>query len=453
MRCAITPLVVSVLLGMVGCALPRRDAALPREENFVAVLSGEMPAPIDVVSRHSWIVTHFANTSQYKRFELGGDSSSDPYQDFAKGDVMVHGVVAMGSDALEETEKCLHDAKQAYAVEFPSYFPIPGPNSNTLVAYLLRHCNVHIELPSTAIGRDYMGAAGAQVTEASTGIAIGTFPLGLRLGLQEGVEVQLMGLPFGLHFWPPGITVPVNPGRIGFATDGHTVRPWAKEQSEQKDAAERVPDLAIGSVTMSAQGATTTKASRAGGLEQTLTVGMSARGLYGGRVGYGFGLEFEAGAARPLGFAGMIHAFPAGIGYALSPTGFIGFFSGIGTSGVTGSVPAGLDLPQELRLQLDAGRLARLVLTARGTFIVGREARQQGQFGFHETQFGVFAHFGKREGGPQRRETFASGHFFGLERREVMGSAFLGLVFGTQIDASMRDHRRTHDRDDDVDDE
>jgi hypothetical protein len=426
-----------------ACALPKPEAQMPKNESFVAALSGEMPPPIDKVSRHSWIVTHEAGSQTYDRFEMGGGSSTDPYDDFAQGDVMLHGVVKLSAQRLVEVRTCFAKARDAYHTEFPHYFPIPGPNSNTLVAYLLRTCNIHIELPSTAIGRDYVGLAGAQITEAGTGVQLGTWALGLRFGLQEGVEAQLFGLPFGVHFWPPGISVPVNPGRIGFQTDGH--RDKRCQLNCDKRGSTHAPDVAVGSVTMSAQGGTTVQPERAGNLGQMLTVGMSARGVYGGRLGYGFGLEFDLGAALPLGFAGMIHAFPLGIGYSVSPTGFIGVFSGIGTSGVSNAVPAGLDFPQELRAEFNVGRMARIALTARGTFIAFREARRQGQFWFHETQFGAFARFGRQSG--YDNMSYTSGTFFGVERREIMGSPYVGLVFGTQIDAGMQ-KTRDWDRDD-----
>lgn len=434
------PLLVAALT-TVGCALPRPDAKLPSESKaFVAVLSGQMPMPIDEVSRHAWIVTHHSQSQRYQRFEMGGDSERDPYKDFAAGDVMLHGVVELSDEELTKTEKCLSRAGSDYYTDHRDYFPIPGPNSNTFVAYLLRHCGLHVELPSTAIGRDYVGPVGAQVTEAGTGVQVGSIPFGVRLGLKEGVEFQLFGLPFGVHFWPPGITVPVNPGRIGFATDGHEKRSCECHMDDEPTPANQ----GVGTVTMLARGGGALRPSRAGGLLGLGTVGMSARALYGMHVGYGVGLDFDAGFAAPFGFAGSLHLFPVGVGYMIGPTGYIGLFSGIGTSGVSSAVPAGLDLPQEARLELDVGRRARLSLVAQGIFVATRAARQQGRLWFDETLFGAYARFGALKA--HDRFSFASGSFFGLERRELMGSPFLGIVFGTQIDAGMSDERQREHR-------
>lgn len=419
-----------------GCVVPRPAAKLePSGGAYVAVLSGQMPSPIDTVARHSWIVTHHSGSHRFRRFEMGGDSEQDPFKDFAAGDVMVHGVVEMTDEELNLTEACLERARGAYYKEHPDYFPIPGPNSNTIVASMIRTCDLRVELPATAIGRDYVGPIGAQVTESGTGVQVGTIPVGLRVGLREGVEVQLFGLPFGVHGYPPGITVPLNPGRLGFADDAHIERPCKCHD----DGKLEVPNRGVGSVSVYGAGGGTLKPSAAGGLVGLGTIGVSARVLYGGRVGYGVGLGFDLGAAAQStgpGFVGNVHLFPTGVGFSISPTGYIGLFSGIGTSAVTGAVPAGLEFPQELRAEFDVGAQARISLLASGTFIVGPSERRQGRFGFDETRFGAYARLGRLHS--KHAFNWASGTFFGFERREIMGSPFLGMVFGTAIDAGLR---------------
>jgi hypothetical protein len=420
-----------------GCALPRPAAVLPEDKTYVAVLSGQMPPPIDEVARHAWIVSHHAGSKRYPRFEMGGDSETDPFADFAAGDVMLHGVVAMTEAELDKLEPCMRKALSDYHQEHPDYFPIPGPNSNTLVAFVLRKCDIHVELPATAIGRDYVGVVGAQVTESGTGIQVGTLPFGIRLGLQEGIEFQLFGLPLGIHFWPPGITVPVNPGRIGFATDAHVRRPF-REKSDAVPA--QVPNRGVGTVMLPARMSMPVHPSRAGGAAFIGTVGLEARLVYGGRVGYGVGLDFHLGAAGPAGFAGGVHLYPVGIGYAISSTGFVGIFSGFGTTGVTGAVPAGAEFPQEIRAEFDITDRARIAMRAQGIFIPGLAARRQSATLFDETLLGIYTRFGKRVS--QDNFAFASGTVIGLERRELMGTPVLSLVIGTEIDAAMRKDAR-----------
>jgi len=42
---------------------------------------------------------------------------------------------------------------------------------------------------------------------------------GVTAGLVEGVEVNLLGLSFGLDPWPPALKLPIA-GRVGFAHGG-----------------------------------------------------------------------------------------------------------------------------------------------------------------------------------------------------------------------------------------
>lgn len=421
-----------------GCTTPQPPARLPAAP-YIAVLSGQMPRPIDQVARHGWIVVQPAS-GRVHRYEYGGGGSGDgddPFRDFAAGDVMVHGVHRGTAAEIDAKDRCLAEAARAFHEEYPRYFAIPGPNSNTFVAFVGRRCALGIELPATAIGRDYVGPIGADLTEARTGILIGTFPIGLRLGLREGVGAHFFGLPLGVHLWPPGIDVPVNPGRVGFASDEHVNRPF--DRVDERPYLDRAPRMAAGSVRMAASAWTTVDQARARGLLGEGLVGLSARAVFGKRVGLAVGLDLDAGFAVPLGFAYAARLFPLGVGVFLSPTGYLAVFSGVGASGVTVRVPSGLELPQELRLEFDLGPRARLSLHARGTFVGFEPLRRQGQMGFDETSFGVSARFGRAVG--FHRGTIASGYFFGLERRELLKTAMVGFVFGTELDGGYDDPR------------
>ena len=419
-----------------GCVEPTPPAKLPAPP-YVAVLSGQMPRPLDQVARHGWVVVQPVKGSAH-RYEYGGGgrgSDGDPFSDFAAGDVMVHGVFRGTEAEIAAKDACLREAAQAFHQQYPNYFPIPGPNSNTFVAYVDRRCGLGIELPATAIGRDYVGPIGADLTEARTGIQLGSFPVGLRLGLREGVEVHFFGLPLGVHFWPPGINVPVNPGRIGFASDEHVSRPFDAEG--ERDVPDHAARKGAASVRMFAGAWATVDRERALGLEGQGLVGLSGRAVYPGRWGYAVGLDLEAGVGVPDGFAYGARLFPVGVGVLLSQTGYLALFSGIGASGVTARVPSGLELPQELRLEIDVGPRARLAMYGRGTFVALQPLRRQGKMGFGETTFGIAARFGRTVG--FREGSVGSGFFFGLERRELVETAMVGLVLGTEIDAG--DHR------------
>jgi hypothetical protein len=333
-----------------------------------------MPRPLDQVARHGWVVVQPVKGSAHRYEYGGGGSDRDPFSDFAAGDVMVHGVFRGTEAEIAAKDACLREAAQAFHQEYPHYFAIPGPNSNTFVAYVDRRCKLGIELPATAIGRDYVGPIGADLTEARTGIQLGSFPFGLRLGLREGVEVHFFGLPLGVHFWPPGINVPVNPGRIGFASDEHVRRP--PDAEGEREIPDHAAKKGAASARMFASAWGTLDRDRALGLVGQGLVGLSGRAVLLGRVGYAVGLDLEAGVAVPAGFAYGARLFPVGVGVLLSQTGYLALFSGIGASGVTARVPSGLELPQELRLEIDVGPRARLAMYGRGTFVALQPVRR-----------------------------------------------------------------------------
>ena len=95
----------------------------------------------------------------------------------------------------------------------------PGPNSNTFISYIIRNIDeIDVELPPTAIGKDYLGKSNfVSNTPSNTGFTISAFGLlGFSAGLAEGLELNLLGLHFGVDFWTPALKLPIV-GRIGFS--------------------------------------------------------------------------------------------------------------------------------------------------------------------------------------------------------------------------------------------
>lgn len=77
----------------------------------------------------------------------------------------------------------------------------PGPNSNTFIAHVLRAVpELRVDLPPTAIGKDYLGPRLLARTPSGTGAQLSAFgALGVLAGWEEGVEVNLFGLVFGVN--------------------------------------------------------------------------------------------------------------------------------------------------------------------------------------------------------------------------------------------------------------
>jgi hypothetical protein len=355
---------------------------------------------------------------------------------------MVHGVVHPKD--IRATIACLERASKTARERHPDYFPIPGPNSNTYVDILIRECALGVELPGTAIGRDYRGIIGVSGTETRTGVQFESVLFGIRLGLVEGIEFHFLSFVFGLHIWPPGITLPVNPGRIGFATDQHVHREHDVDREERTETYDREPEKKYGlaNAWLSLNGARPIDPAQAGNLEGLGTLGFVGRGLYGKRAAYGFGLDFAVGAGvskdPSASFVYSAHIFPAGFGVTFGPTGYIGVFAGIGTSGATTLIEPALEIPIEARLEFDASKWARVGFRGIAQWNALTPERQHSRIAnpsFDEITFGAFARFGKTR---RYREYgyVGSGYFIGVERREIMGTAWLGASFGVETDAS-----------------
>jgi hypothetical protein len=93
----------------------------------------------------------------------------------------------------------------------------PGPNSNTFTAHIARVVpELVVDLPPTAIGKDYIAhGAVAATTPSGTGFQLSAFgAAGLLLALEEGVEVNLLGLTLGIDPLDLAIKLP-GIGRIG----------------------------------------------------------------------------------------------------------------------------------------------------------------------------------------------------------------------------------------------
>jgi len=98
-----------------------------------------------------------------------------------------------------------------------TYRTWPGPNSNTFTATIARAVpELGLDLPPTAIGKDYLGAT-QLVAHAPSGTGyqfsiLGV--LGLMVSTEEGLEINVLGLTFGID--PLGLAIKLpGIGRLG----------------------------------------------------------------------------------------------------------------------------------------------------------------------------------------------------------------------------------------------
>jgi hypothetical protein len=398
-----------------------------------------MPGSFRDLARHSWIVASTPRRRRppsMRRYEWVGDAHATTLtnadeafrSDVAVGDVAVHGIKTGSVQEIAEIVACLERETEKYKDFNCGCWP--GPNSNTFADLLIRTCGLGIELPATAIGKDYRGPIGVSVTEGQTGVQLETWIAGVKLGLKEGVVADLTGLSLGVHFWPPGLEVPINPGRVG--VDTSAVRPRDERTPEpfRWDASEHLDHrFGAASLSMLATYDRVGTPAAAGGLTDRTVVGLTGRAVYGHAVGYAFGLDGELGVGAPLGFAFRTNLYPAGLGVVIGDTGFAGVFSGVGTTGVSSSVTASLELPEELRVELDLDRRARVVVRG-GVIVIPDGAGDRSTL---ETFVGTSARLGTRASGRDGMGGGGGGFFFGLERREILRTYWLGVTFGYEL--------------------
>jgi hypothetical protein len=106
------------------------------------------------------------------------------------------------------------------AREYPypsTYRTWPGPNSNTFTAFVARAVpELRLDLPPTAVGKDFL-PGGAPIGRAPSGTGFQLSLLGLAgvlLGWEEGLELNVLGLTFGLDWNRPALKLP-GVGRLG----------------------------------------------------------------------------------------------------------------------------------------------------------------------------------------------------------------------------------------------
>jgi hypothetical protein len=123
--------------------------------------------------------------------------------------------------AIERIETAA--AAYPYAGEYRVW---PGPNSNTFTAYLLRAApELRADLPPTAIGKDYLGRRLVARSPSGTGGQLNLFGvLGVLVGVEEGLEVNVLGATFGLDPKDLALKLPLA-GHLGIGRNVRAAEP------------------------------------------------------------------------------------------------------------------------------------------------------------------------------------------------------------------------------------
>lgn len=218
---------LAVVAGCPACVVDARPATVPRGGGPTAVLaSGPLLAPLHAIARHAWFAVRERPEDEWERWEIWAPDAGEcelwgyvckrrrgALSWGPDGAVLVHAVV-QGPEA-SRIIACIRSESPRYANR-NFYAPWPGPNSNTFIDVLLRACKWEVDLPATAIGKDYRGFFGASLTSGGTGVQFETPAVGIKLGLREGLEIHILTFTLGIDFWPFALKVPGGTGRIGW---------------------------------------------------------------------------------------------------------------------------------------------------------------------------------------------------------------------------------------------
>jgi hypothetical protein len=114
---------------------------------------------------------------------------------------------------VDELIERIDKAARAYP-HGTEYRAWPGPNSNTFTAWIARAVpELELDLPATAIGKDYLGSAivGSAPSGSGVQLSLGGV-LGVAVSGVDGLELNVLGLNFGIG--PNGVKLPIV-GRVG----------------------------------------------------------------------------------------------------------------------------------------------------------------------------------------------------------------------------------------------
>lgn len=177
-----------------------------------------------VFAVHTWLIMKRAGAARYDRYEVVGWGVQRGAPAIRKDMRTIDGYWAGNQPRIVAERRgpeveALIDRIEAAIETYPfpdQYRSWPGPNSNTFTAHIGRSVpELGLELPPTAVGKDYLGDGVFAPTPSGTGYQLSLFGLlGLSVARDEGLELNLLGLVVGLDPLDVAIKLPAV-GRLG----------------------------------------------------------------------------------------------------------------------------------------------------------------------------------------------------------------------------------------------
>ena len=174
---------------------------------------------------HTWISAKPAGANDFTVYQLVGwrlRRGVDPIviekdiPDRLWYDAVPEILVDIRGDGVDALITKIDLAARSYPYQ-NTYAVWPGPNSNTFIAWIARRVpELRLDLPSTAIGKDWLGSDGPLAAAPSgTGYQASLFGLiGIIVAWEEGLEINFAGLNFGIDPLDLALRLP-GIGRIG----------------------------------------------------------------------------------------------------------------------------------------------------------------------------------------------------------------------------------------------
>jgi len=171
---------------------------------------------------HPWVIYKRVGEAAYTRYDVVGWRAPQLVQrNYAVPDGLWYGSTPeLLADHRGDGVETMIDAIEAAVANYPfadEYRSYPGPNSNTFMAHIGREVPaLKLDLPANAIGKDYRPLSSPfGVSSSGSGLQFSLWGLlGVSVGLEEGIEFNVLALHFGVDFNKPALRLPFW-GRLG----------------------------------------------------------------------------------------------------------------------------------------------------------------------------------------------------------------------------------------------